>query len=287
MESIREKFCQSLRRWFEEDYVGDRTELAAELGVSYEQICNILNGRRCGDETWRRKTAAYVGISYEQMIGLDDLADIGGNESETAAPSRSEDLLPGWLRPIVPQLRFMDRSQRDKLIAWLELEGLSPPARGRMSPAGPLGGDWAGRATTRRPTTEPARVHNLDAFRHQFPRLPNTRAAVAVHDGQVFLAVNAAMCALAGVSDKEIIGTPVLDWISADDFEFLQTRISGGDTSPCETNLISRDKDLLPVNITMVRLASWRGRQVRVVSLRQADGANRTLAKTGSAYAAS
>jgi PAS domain S-box-containing protein len=273
MDVIRETFCRSLRRWFEEEYAGDRSQLAADLGVSYEQICNILNGRRCGDEAWRRKTAAYAGLTYEQMIGLNDSAVTGGNESESAAPSRSVELLPGWLRQILPQLRYLDRAQRDKLSAWLEFEGIGPPSRGRMSPAGPEGGDQAGQTKKRRQPTEPARVHRLEAFRHQFPRLPNTRAAVAVHDGQVFLAVNAAMCELAGVSDKEIIGTPVLDWLAPADHQAIATRISKRDTNPYETKLINRGQGELPVKITMVRLANWRGSQVRVVSLRQASGA--------------
>lgn len=270
MDVIRETFCRSLRRWFEEEYAGDRSQLAADLGVSYEQICNILNGRRCGDEAWRRKTAAYAGMPYEHMIGLNDQAVNGGNESESAAPSRSVELLPGWLRQILPQLRYLDRAQRDKLSAWLEFEGIGPPSRGRMSPAGPEGGDQAGRTQKKRRPTEPARVHRLEAFRHQFPRLPNTRTAVAVHDGQVFLAVNAAMCQLAGVSDKEIIGTPVLDWLAPADHQAIAARISQRDTSPYETCLISHGHGELPVKITMVRLANWRGSQVRVVSLRQA-----------------
>lgn len=281
MDVIRETFCKSLRRWFEEEYVGDRSELAAELGVSYEQICNILNARRCGDETWRRKTAVYVGIPYEQMIGIDDLAVTGGNESEKA-PSRSVELLPGWLRQILPQLRYLERPQRDKLNAWLEFEGIGPPSRGRMSPAGIMGGDRAGQSEKRRQTEELARVHRLDAFRHQFPRLPNTRAAVAVHDGQVMLAVNAAMCKLMGASDKEIIGTPVLDWLPPEDHESILTRISERDTSPYQTKVNSRDQGALPVKITMVRLANWRGSQVRVVSMRQASAGGENLGKTGS-----
>jgi PAS domain S-box-containing protein len=291
MDVIREQFCKSLRRWFEEEYAGDRSQLAAELGVSYEQICNILNARRCGDETWRRKTAAYVGIPYEQMIGFNDRAVAGGNESETAAPSRSVELLPGWLRQILPQLRYLDRPQRDKLSAWLEFEGLGPPSRGRMSPAGPEGGDQAGRVQKRRQPTEPARVHSLEAFRHQFPRLPNTRAAVVVHDGQVILAANAAMCQLAGVADKEIIGTLLLDWLAPGDHQSILTRISRRDTSPYETKLLSRDQGELPVKVTMVRLANWRGSQVRVVSMRQLSGAARKkepvangLARTGTGH---
>lgn len=272
MDSIREKFCQALRKWFEEEYAGDRTQLAAELGVSYEQICNILNGRRCGDETWRRKTAAYVGIPYEKMIGLDDLAVNGGNESENVAPSRSAELLPGWLRHFVPQLRYMDRAQREKLAAWLELEGLSPPSRGRMSPAGPMGGGRSGRSKTRRQTTEPARVHSLEAFRHRFPRLPNTRTAVAVHDGQVVLEVNQAMCELVGVARKDIIGTPVLDWLPPEDRESAARLISRPGVAPYEFRLLSRTGDALRVLVTMTRLASWRGRQVQVLSLRRAFG---------------
>lgn len=272
MDSIREKFCQSLRKWFEEEFVGDRSQLAEDLGVSYEQICNILNGRRCGDESWRRKTASYVGIPYETMIGIDQTAENGGNESETAAPSRSSELLPGWLRHLVPQLRYLNRTQRDKLVAWLELEGLDPPSRGRMSPAGPLGGDRSGRVKTKRQTTEPARVHSLDAFRHQFPRLPNTSAPVMVHDGQVFLAVNAAMCELIGASEREIIGTKVIDWLPPREQKCFLTRVSRSDTSPCRSNIISREKGAVPMEITMVRITNWRGRQVRVVSLRRAEG---------------
>jgi len=271
MDSIRETFCQNLRRWFEEHYAGDRTQLAAELGVSYEQICNILNGRRCGDEAWRRRTAAYVGIAYEQMIGIIEPADSGGNESENA-PSRSAELLPGWLRQILPRLRYLDPPQRDKLSAWLELEGIGPPSRGRMSPAGNQGGNRAGREKNPRQTTEQARVHCLEAFRHQFPRLPNTRAAVAVHDGQVILAANAAMCALIGAPAKEIIGTPLLDWLHVGDHEAVTLRISRRDTAPCEFKLQNRSGATVPVKVTMVRLAKWRGHQVRVVSMRQCGG---------------
>lgn len=269
MDSIREKFCQALRKWFEEEYAGDRTQLAAELGVSYEQICNILNGRRCGDETWRRKTAAFAGIPYEKMIGLDDLAVNGGNESETVAPSRSAELLPGWLRHFVPQLRYMDRAQREKLAAWLELEGLSPPSRGRMSPAGLMGEGRSGRSKTRNQTTELAKVHSLEAFRHRFPRLPNTRTAVVVHDGQVVLEANQAMCGLVGVTRKKIIGTQVLDWVPPEDHESVTRRFSRPGVPPYEFRLLSPTRGVLRVRVTMMRLASWRGRQVQVLSLRQ------------------
>lgn len=278
MDSIREKFCQALRKWFEEEYAGDRTQLAAELGVSYEQICNILNGRRCGDETWRRKTAAFVGIPYEKMIGLDDLAVNGGNESETVAPSRSAELLPGWLRHFVPQLRYMDRAQREKLAAWLELEGLSPPSRGRMSPAGLMGKGRSGRSKTRNQTTELAKVHSLEAFRHRFPRLPNTRTAVAVHDGQVVLEANQAMCELIGVTRKKIIGTPVLDWVPPEDHESVTRRLSRPGVPPYEFKLLSPTHGALQMRVIMARLASWRGRQVQVLSLRQQDSVEKPAA---------
>jgi PAS domain S-box-containing protein len=141
--------------------------------------------------------------------------------------------------------------------------------------AGHLGGDRSGRVKTRKQTTEPARVHNLEAFRHQFPRLPNTSAPVLVHDGQVILAVNPAMCRLLGARDKEIIGTKVIDWLPPQDQQSFLTRVSRSDTSPCQFNIISREKGELPIEISMVRISNWRGGQVRVVSLRRAGAAAR------------
>ena len=149
-----------------------------------------------------------------------------------------------------------------------------------------MGKGRSGRSKTRNQTKELAKVHSLEAFRHRFPRLPNTRTAVAVHDGQVVLEVNQAMCELVGVARKDIIGTPVLDWLPPKDRELATRLISRPGVPPYEFRLLSRTGDALRVLVTMTRLASWRGRQVQVLSLRRADSASHTLAKIDTVSAA-
>lgn len=69
MEKVEEKFCAYFKWWVDSKYTGTKTDLAELLCISPQQLSNVLAGRRCGDETWRRTVATKLGLVYEEMIG--------------------------------------------------------------------------------------------------------------------------------------------------------------------------------------------------------------------------
>ena len=65
-------------------------------------------------------------------------------------------------------------------------------------------------------------------------------------------------------------GTPV-DWVPPEDRESAARLPSRPGVPPYEFRLLSPTRGPLRVRVAMARLASWRGRQVQVLSLRQHD----------------
>ena len=71
MKTIEKTFCKNLKIWTKKNFKGTRAELAKQFGVSQGYVSNILAGRNCGDETWRRMVAKKIGIDYDTMIGIE------------------------------------------------------------------------------------------------------------------------------------------------------------------------------------------------------------------------
>jgi predicted transcriptional regulator len=70
MKTIEKNFCKNLKKWVDKHSKTTRAELGKNFGVSQGYISNILAGRNCGDETWRRMVSKYIGIDYDTMIGV-------------------------------------------------------------------------------------------------------------------------------------------------------------------------------------------------------------------------
>jgi len=70
MKRIEKIFCKNLYKWQKTNFKGNRTELGKFFNVSQGYISNILAGRNCGDETWRRFVAQKIGADYDSMIGI-------------------------------------------------------------------------------------------------------------------------------------------------------------------------------------------------------------------------
>jgi len=70
MKTIEKTFCKNLDKWQKANFIGTKTELGKMFKVSQGYISNILAGRNCGDETWRRFVAKKTGMDYDSMIGL-------------------------------------------------------------------------------------------------------------------------------------------------------------------------------------------------------------------------
>jgi len=71
IKTIKKTFCESLNKWGAAHFKGTRTELGKKFKVSQGYISNVLAGRRCGDETWRRMVAKEIGMDYDTMIGIE------------------------------------------------------------------------------------------------------------------------------------------------------------------------------------------------------------------------
>lgn len=69
---IRNNFCRNLKKHADihYGYRGGVNDLAVLLDISQGQMSNILAGRKCGDETWRRMVSEKIGINYNTMIGV-------------------------------------------------------------------------------------------------------------------------------------------------------------------------------------------------------------------------
>ncbi|WP_201765626.1 hypothetical protein [Desulfotignum phosphitoxidans] len=70
-EKIKINFCNSLKIWVDSNFKGTQHELGKFFNVSQGYISNVLAGRRCGDETWRRFVAAKIGMDYDAMVGIE------------------------------------------------------------------------------------------------------------------------------------------------------------------------------------------------------------------------
>lgn len=84
MDDISRKFCENFKFWYDKNYHGKQKEFAKELWefikktgvnekalrVGDKQISNVIHGRRCSGEQWRRYVAKFINISYEKMIGI-------------------------------------------------------------------------------------------------------------------------------------------------------------------------------------------------------------------------
>jgi predicted transcriptional regulator len=68
---IEINFCNCLKRWYELNFKGSKTEFGKFLGVTQGQISNVLRGERASTETWRRYVAAKIGMDYDAMIGIE------------------------------------------------------------------------------------------------------------------------------------------------------------------------------------------------------------------------
>ncbi len=69
MDTLRQNFCAYLKKWKESNYKGTVSDLAKELEVSQGQMSNILAGRKCPNEQWRRFVAKKIETPYQEMIG--------------------------------------------------------------------------------------------------------------------------------------------------------------------------------------------------------------------------
>jgi predicted transcriptional regulator len=71
MKTIQKNFCNALKKWVNRNFKGNQKELGKFFNVSQGYISNVMAGRRCGDETWRRFVAAKIGMDYDAMIGIE------------------------------------------------------------------------------------------------------------------------------------------------------------------------------------------------------------------------
>jgi predicted transcriptional regulator len=71
MKTIQTNFCKALKKWVDRNFKGNQKELGKFFDVSQGYISNVMAGRRCGDETWRRFVAAKIGMDYDTMIGIE------------------------------------------------------------------------------------------------------------------------------------------------------------------------------------------------------------------------
>ncbi len=72
MNRLKQNFCTYLKIWKETSFEGNVNDLAKKFKVSQGYISNVLAGRRCGDEEWRRFVADKIGVPYQNMIGRED-----------------------------------------------------------------------------------------------------------------------------------------------------------------------------------------------------------------------
>jgi len=74
IDDIKISFCENLKKWFDTKFEIDEkartNKLAKFLNISQGYASNILAGRNCGDESWRRFVAQKIGIDYDTMIGI-------------------------------------------------------------------------------------------------------------------------------------------------------------------------------------------------------------------------
>jgi len=73
MNKIQKNFCKALKKYKEKhyNYRGGVNDLAKKLNLTQGHFSNVLAGRKCPDETWRREVAAKIGMDYDAMIGIE------------------------------------------------------------------------------------------------------------------------------------------------------------------------------------------------------------------------
>jgi hypothetical protein len=73
MDKIQKNFCKALKRYRERyyNYRGGINDLAKKLNLTQGHFSNVLAGRKCPNEVWRREVAAKIGMDYDTMIGIE------------------------------------------------------------------------------------------------------------------------------------------------------------------------------------------------------------------------
>jgi len=70
MGEMQENFRKFLLNWKSVNWVENQTSLAEHLGVSRQQLSNILNGHRGGSEQARMKICKKLGVDYRDLVEL-------------------------------------------------------------------------------------------------------------------------------------------------------------------------------------------------------------------------
>jgi len=86
MDILKQNFCAHLKKWKDDVYKGTVGDLAKELKVSQGQMSNILAGRKCPNEVWRRFVAEKIGVPYQNMIGINEDSQKNDSNRNTDTP---------------------------------------------------------------------------------------------------------------------------------------------------------------------------------------------------------
>jgi len=72
MDKIQKNFCKALKKYkdLHYNYRGGVNDLAEKLNLTQGHFSNVLAGRKCPGELWRREVAEKIGMNYDDMIGI-------------------------------------------------------------------------------------------------------------------------------------------------------------------------------------------------------------------------
>ena len=73
MDKIQKNFCKVKKKYkdLHYNYRGGVNDLAEKLNLTQGHFSNVLAGRKCPGELWRREVAAKIGMDYDTMIGIE------------------------------------------------------------------------------------------------------------------------------------------------------------------------------------------------------------------------
>ena len=80
MDGYGQKFCESLKAYFDREYGNRRgaiKEFAEHLNLSHGQTSNMLRGIKGSTEGERRRIAKRIGLNYDDMIGVSTTSTTG------------------------------------------------------------------------------------------------------------------------------------------------------------------------------------------------------------------